>query len=76
MSTGCTLTSSPLTIGYPTGIPTVNGDIVKIYPVPSADRVYIEQTNGGYTLAENHRYDGQVDNVTANHSGYTDAGYP
>ena len=51
--TGCTLTSSALTMGYPTGIPTVTGDIVKIYPVPSTDKLYIEQPNGGgYTIAE------------------------
>lgn len=52
-STGCTLNSASLTIGYPTGIHDVVTGAVKVYPVPSSDKVVIDLTAAGdYTSAD------------------------
>ncbi len=49
---GCTLSSAPLTIGYPTGIITPGKDAVKVYPVPASDKVVVEMIASDYTNIE------------------------
>lgn len=50
---GCTLTSAPLTIGYPTGILSPSQETaVRVYPVPSSDKVIVESAAGTYTTVE------------------------
>ena len=39
---GCTLTAQSLTVGYPAGISNINANPVKVYPVPSSDKVFID----------------------------------
>ncbi len=52
-SNGCTLSTNPLTIGYPTGIHEASAGDVKIYPVPSSDKIFIDLMNADqYTTME------------------------
>lgn len=50
---GCSLQSAPLTIGYPTGvITTAKDEAIKVYPVPSNDKVVIETGSAAYSSIE------------------------
>ncbi|MCW3128091.1 MAG: neutral protease [Bacteroidetes bacterium] len=46
-STGCTLQSANLVIGYHTGVNDVASGAVKVYPVPASDKVMIDLATAG-----------------------------
>ncbi|MBS1623455.1 MAG: M4 family metallopeptidase [Bacteroidetes bacterium] len=50
--TGCTLTTAPLTIGYPTGVISPDQHAIKVYPVPSSDRVIVEMDGAEYAAVD------------------------
>lgn len=46
---GCTLTTAPLTIGYPTGVLTPGAEAIRVYPIPSSDRVMVDMGTASYS---------------------------
>lgn len=50
--TGCALTTAPLTIGYPTGVITPGKNTIRVYPVPSNDKVVVDMGAGSYSAID------------------------